>query len=389
MNRRQLLASFAAAGILPTRGWAQEAPLGRLSERTLPAPDFSAVSKDRPFIIGVRPHRLGGIRTDWQAPLNGKQVIHNYGHGGAGITLAWGTAVDAAEMVLQSGVILRSQASSVAILGTGVVGLTTATAVKQRWPDVPLTIYAKSHDLTTTTSWIAGGQFEPSGVWPEYTSDEGKGLLGHLLRVSRDQVLKWQKMGPRYGVLPRDNYILDRDWRTVDEFTPRDVIPAMERGLLPFENMRGPGRRYRTWLVNPTMLLPALKQDLIARGVAFVERTFETQQDVASLAETIVVNCTGYGAKTLFGDDKLYPVRGHLVMLDRTLDRQDYFFGGGCGNGAISYTFCRQNDIVLGGSVKGEDDREQLIKGDPEMFQRILRNGAHVFGGRPEECEKA
>ena len=30
------------------------------------------------------------------------QVVHNYGHGANGISLAWGTAVDAAHLVLQS-----------------------------------------------------------------------------------------------------------------------------------------------------------------------------------------------------------------------------------------------------------------------------------------------
>jgi D-amino-acid oxidase len=31
--------------------------------------------------------------------INGKKIIHNYGHGGAGVTLSWGCADEIVEMI--------------------------------------------------------------------------------------------------------------------------------------------------------------------------------------------------------------------------------------------------------------------------------------------------
>ena len=44
-------------------------------------------------------------------------------------------------------------------------------------------------------------------------------------------------------------------------------------------------------------------------------RTFHHPSELAALAEPVVVNCTGYGARALFGDDSLVPVRGQIGWL--------------------------------------------------------------------------
>ncbi|XP_048762321.2 D-aspartate oxidase-like isoform X2 [Ostrea edulis] len=41
---------------------------------------------------GLRPHRTSGVRLETERLAKGKLVVHNYGHGGAGVTLHWGCA---------------------------------------------------------------------------------------------------------------------------------------------------------------------------------------------------------------------------------------------------------------------------------------------------------
>ena len=42
--------------------------------------------------VGLRPYRRSGVRVEREQLPDGRAVIHNYGHGGAGFTLSWGCA---------------------------------------------------------------------------------------------------------------------------------------------------------------------------------------------------------------------------------------------------------------------------------------------------------
>jgi D-amino-acid oxidase len=44
--------------------------------------------------VGLRPFRKSGVRLERDRLRDGRTVIHNYGHGGAGFTLSWGCAYD-------------------------------------------------------------------------------------------------------------------------------------------------------------------------------------------------------------------------------------------------------------------------------------------------------
>jgi glycerol-3-phosphate dehydrogenase len=135
-------------------------------------------------------------------------------------------------------------------------------------------------------------------------------------------------------------------------------------------------------------LLPALIEDLKGAGVAFEQRTFANTEALVALPESVLINCTGLGAKTLFADSKVIAQRGHLVVLQKTDPKQFYFFSGGCENFAISYVFCRQDDLVLGGSVFPNDDREAIVEGDAAQFEQILSNAKRVFAGNSATCVK-
>ena len=48
--------------------------------------------------VGLRPSRKL-VRLEIEKLSNSKSVIHNYGHGGAGVTLSWGCADEVVRMV--------------------------------------------------------------------------------------------------------------------------------------------------------------------------------------------------------------------------------------------------------------------------------------------------
>jgi D-amino-acid oxidase len=53
--------------------------------------------------VGLRPFRKSGVRLERDRLRDGRTVIHNYGHGGAGFTLSWGCAREVLDIAVSSG----------------------------------------------------------------------------------------------------------------------------------------------------------------------------------------------------------------------------------------------------------------------------------------------
>jgi glycine/D-amino acid oxidase-like deaminating enzyme len=105
--------------------------------------------------VGLRPFRPSGFVVRAES-FDDKLLVHNYGHGGAGVTLSWGTAHLAVEEFSASG-----RKGPVAVLGCGVIGLSTARLLQRRGYEA--TIYAR--DLPPdTTSDVAGASWYPGLV---------------------------------------------------------------------------------------------------------------------------------------------------------------------------------------------------------------------------------
>src|SRR5262249_25930308 len=157
LDRRFLLQSAAASAALFALSGCRTARSGKhlpgsLAREGCGLPPVR-VSPDREIrtIAGLRPYRPSGfvVRSE---PLGHQLVIPNYGHGGGGITLSWGTAKLAVDLVPPD------HRGPVAVLGCGAVGLATARLLQETGR--PVTLYAR--DLPpNTTSNVAGGQWFP------------------------------------------------------------------------------------------------------------------------------------------------------------------------------------------------------------------------------------
>ena len=62
-------------------------------------------------------------------------------------------------------------------------------------------------------------------------------------------------------------------------------------------------------------LMPALLNDFRAHGGAVETRSFANKSDLEALSEPLIVNCTGIGAKALFGDPELTPLKGQITLI--------------------------------------------------------------------------
>jgi len=377
VNRRDFLtttgtaaAGVALSGCLP-RASAAVRPSARRRVELIPV----NVSWDRVIrtTVGLRPHRDSGfvVRAE---KLDEKTVIHNYGHGGTGYSLSWGTAQLATDLALQ-GTERRA-----AVIGCGIVGLTTARQLQRHGFDV--TIYAASLPPETTSN-MAWAAFTPlSGlVSAERRTPEWDAQFQRAVAISfrQHQLLA----GGRYGV----------SW--IDEYSPISNPNATRRGgeeggpgLMPAGLSLGrtllsagehpfatpfaysvPNLRFE-----PSIYLDALMHDVVDFGGRIVVRNFETKRDLAALSETLIVNCTGLGAKTLFGDDELIPIKGQLVVLVPQAE-VNYTAGG---------MMPRRDGIVLGHvNQRGvssleidEGERKRVVEAAIAFFGRMRTSTA-------------
>jgi glycine/D-amino acid oxidase-like deaminating enzyme len=125
-------------------------------------------------------------------------------------------------------------------------------------------------------------------------------------------------------------------------------------------------------LIEPAIYLPALTRDFQMQGGRMVVREFRSSQELAAIPENPIFNCTGLGARELFNDKELIPVRGQLVFLVPQLD-VNYMTTGP----ENIYMFPRHDGILLGGSHERDNWN---VEPDPSVTERILRDNAALFG---------
>ena len=321
------------------------------------------VAEDRVIrvVAGLRPYRAGGFVVRAER-FGDKTLVHNYGHGGGGITLSWGTSYLAADLGF------AGPERDYAVLGCGAVGLATARLIQERGGRV--TIYAKALPPETTSN-IAGGQWWPASVFQMDKSTPA--FRDQYVRAARIAYRRYQLMpGGPYGVSWRRNYYLDvHDAADQVGHALADLAPEA-RVLKPGEHPFGQSDVLQVDLmqVEPSLYLPQMIRDFELAGGKIVVREFHTPAEVQALPEPVVFNCTGLGAGALFGDPELEPVRGQLVVL---LPQPEVTYNLLAGR---AYMFPRHDGIVLGGTF---DHGVWTTEPDPAITARILADHKALF----------
>ena len=322
-------------------------------------------------IVGLRPFRASGFVV--KAETRGDMlIVHNYGHGGGGIALSWGTGEMAARLAHEAGT------EQVAVIGCGAVGLAVSRLLQERGHAVCL--YAR--DLPpATTSCKAAGQCFPGPVFDQ--GRESPSFLARFADAARASVSRFETMvGERYGVRWLPTYYMsyapfDETGLTGTKSPLRSVMPDFEvltprQHPFPFEHVR----RFASMVIDPGTYFPAVLEDFLRSGGRLVVADFKSAEEVLRLPARVVINCTGLGAKALFGDGELVPIKGQLSVLLPQPDIQYATLGGGL------YMFPRRDGIVLGGTYQrgvwsldpDDAERARIITGHAELFA-ALRGG--------------
>jgi len=338
MHRRQFIgktsATLASLSAIPFvhAASAQDVPSGTLSDHSAFA-SFPALARiratpDRIIDVSVctRPFRAEGPRIEAQQ-LRHQTVIHNYGHGGSGWSLSWGSAMLAVRLAL------ATKQTHLAVIGCGAIGLTSARVAQRA--GLKVRIYCRDRPPEVRSS-AATGVWSPdsrictdANATPEFQqrweamARYSFRMYQSLLGLAGDPV-EW-----------RDGYVLsdtpfDRpmppgpvpeaptepDYPELERLLLSDIRPrsqALSREQQPFNVPHA--RRYTQMVFNLPSYTRLLMDDFFREGGEIVHREFESPRQFASLKERTLINATGYGARALLGDESITPVRGQTARL--------------------------------------------------------------------------
>jgi hypothetical protein len=319
MRRRDFIRSVGAgAGALLTSSAFAADILLEPTPFTLPKVR-AEVDRIVAITVCTRPFRAQGARVEAEK-LGRKTVVHNYGHGGSGWSLAWGSSTLAIRLALQTKV------NEIAVIGCGALGLTSALLAQRA--GLKVKIYAKERP-PEVRSTFATGNWSPNSRYctAEHATPELAARWEEMTRISHTTYQHMLSL-PGDPIEWRDGYILT-DWAPgtgvnhsneptypnldarIRDITPRNVFLAAGTHPFPTEYVR----RSTTMHFNITVLQKMLVQDFLLAGGIIETREFDSPSDVAKLKEKTIINATGYGARALWRDESLVPVRGQLLRL--------------------------------------------------------------------------
>jgi len=393
LDRRRLLvgaAGLSLGGLAGCAGGGETAlptPLAKpVLSRARVAPIRLApvrASPDRIFDVTVclRPFRAEGPRLDVEE-IGGARIVHNYGHGGAGWSLSWGSSTIAVQRAMEQSPV------AVAVLGCGALGLTSAILAQQAGAKV--TIYAREL-LPDTRSARATGSWTPDSrialadkaaqgfpaVWEEMARTSFRhyrrylGLPGSPVEWTDRYLLSNGPDDPPAGAAPPGGLdFADYQGLIRDLSPPSEPIPA-EATPFPVSSVR----RFSSMQFNIADYGHQLMADFLTAGGQIERRAFQSPSELAGLPEKVVINCPGYGARALWRDESIVPVRGQIAWL---IPQPEVDYGVICHGVNV---LARRDGIVLqmleGGDMRGYGDANETT--DPAEAREAVDRVAPVF----------
>lgn len=340
MQRRGLLKASLALGGLSALGACATAPRRASGgnwpyQDTIPLLAPIRAHTDRIFDIRVclRPFRVKGPNLDTET-IGDALVIHNYGHGGSGWSLSWGSANVAVAKAMSV------SPKEIAVIGCGIIGLSSAIVAQRAGAKV--TIYTRellqrTRSVRANGSWTpdsrialteqAGPQF--GALWEQmarYSYRAFRAYMGmpgrpvdfadqyRLSDTPRERVE--EVLNPNLGTysstgMPQQNAEFARYNDRIADLTPRTQIVPDGAHPFPVKYVS----RNETMFFNFSTYGHLLMSEFMGAGGKIEIRQIHHPSELGQLKEKVVINCPGFAAKDLWKDKYMIPVRGQTAWL--------------------------------------------------------------------------
>ena len=282
----------------------------------------------------LRPLRAAGPNLGTET-VGGKLVVHNYGHGGSGWSLSWGSAEVAV------GKALSVLPDRIAVVGCGIIGLTSAIMAQRA--GLAVTIYAREL-MPRTRSFRASGSFTPGArvalngpagpqfpaQWEDMARFSWKmfrtflGLPGTPVDFCDSYAVSDKPIERRTWPhdptitgsfettgLPRQNAEFAHLDARIRDIVPQGVTLSAEENPFPTAYAQRSSQMFFNFPAYAHILLT----EFFSRGGRFVMRNFHSPADFATLPEKVVIHATGFAARDLWRDNTVIPVRGQTGWL--------------------------------------------------------------------------
>ncbi|MFN0729317.1 FAD-dependent oxidoreductase [Polaribacter gochangensis] len=249
---------------------------------------------------------------------------------------------------------------SVTVIGCGIVGITTAIKLQEK--GFKVTIIAKERFDKTLSSKVGAIWFpfeihpkEKTNNWAalaykEYLLDvvtgNGVSFIPFITAYNKDSNTEWTHLLPKNAVR-------------------KALVSELPKGIETAFISTVP-------LAEPLLYLPYLFNRFSENGGIFKEQKIVSLQE-ASAVNSLVINCTGLGAKKLCNDDDLQPMRGQIL---RCKKMEIPSCADSTKKGALSYVINRSEDCVIGGTDYENDWNTNVEINDTYLIiNRLLQEG--------------
>ncbi|XP_046578287.1 D-aspartate oxidase-like [Haliotis rubra] len=259
----------------------------------------------------------------------------------------------------------------VAVVGAGVVGLSTAINILENVPGVDVTVIADKFEEETTSSG-AGGHFRPN---LNHIDGVPKATLKRWAMDSRDHFFSLAASGAssESGTGFVSGYLLQD---TPEGGVLEDIVLHFRR--LSQEEMTRLNFKQRYCYVYTTVItemkkyLKWLAARIVERGGRIQRRKLSSLQELCGVYEA-VVNCCGLGARQLVGDSNIHAVRGQLVKVRAPW--VNMFYTSETKDGVSTYVYPHSDVVNLGGSRQVGDTN---LEPDLHLAEDIIRRTKQI-----------